>query len=114
MKNIKYLYGLIVITTCFTVFSCENNVEEKYEIVNQKCDPKTSFANQIKPIIDKNCIECHNGNQFPDLRTYKGVSDNSVIIKQQVVSRSMPLGGSLTNEEIDLIACWIDNGSLNN
>ncbi|WP_166964567.1 hypothetical protein [Yeosuana marina] len=68
----------------------------------------------IKPIIDNNCVSCHNGSQFPDLRTYQGVSVNSEIVKEQVINRTMPIGGVLSNEEINLIKCWVENGSLNN
>lgn len=113
MKNKEYLKSLILIISCVIVTSCENYVEDDFQLV-QDCDPNTSFVSQIKPIIDNNCVSCHNGNQFPDLRTYNGVSANSEIVKQQVVNRTMPIGGSLTNEEIDLITCWIENGSLNN
>lgn len=114
MKNKKYLKSLILIISCVIASSCENYVEDDFQSLEQDCDPNTSFVNQIKPIIDNNCISCHNGNQFPDLRTYSGVSNNAEIVKEQVVNRTMPIGGSLTNEEIDLITCWIENGSLNN
>ena len=110
----KKIEKAVLIIVCIVFASCENYVEDKYEIINQDCDPSTSFVSQIKPIIDNNCVSCHNGNQFPDLRTYNGVSTNSAIIKEQVVNRTMPIGGVLTNEEIDIISCWIDNGSYNN
>jgi len=78
----------------------------------EPCAP--SYANDIEPIIATNCLSCHSGTQFPDLRTYQGVSNNAGIVKTQVVNRTMPIGGSLTNDEIDLIACWVDNGAPNN
>jgi hypothetical protein len=95
--------------------SCENNVEENIEelIVNE-CDPAISFIEQIKPIIDNNCLQCHNGNQFPDLRTYQSIKNNISIIKEEIETRRMPLGGSLTTEEIETFVCWVNNGSLNN
>jgi len=111
MKNLK---KVVLIIACIVLASCENYVENEYEIINQDCDPNTSFVSQIKPIIDNNCVSCHNGNQFPDLRTFNGVSANSTIVKEQVVNRTMPIGGVLTNEEIDIISCWIDSGSQNN
>ncbi|WP_296385340.1 cytochrome c [Winogradskyella sp.] len=114
MQYIKYLNSFVLIISCVIVSSCESYVEDDFQVSIQDCDPNTSFINQVKPIIDNNCVSCHNGNQFPDLRTYNGVSTNSEIVEQQVVNRTMPIGGSLTNEEIDLITCWIENGSLNN
>ncbi|GAA4271586.1 cytochrome c [Aquimarina gracilis] len=114
-KNIllPILIGIVFI-------ACENNVEEDTTSPdggsngNEPCDTNISFTTSVKPIIDANCIACHNGNQFPDLRTYQGIFDNAQNVRSQVVSRRMPLNGSLTNEEIELIRCWIENGALNN
>lgn len=104
-----------VMITIFTAFSsCENYVEEYEKITEQDCDPQISFMNEINPIIEKSCTSCHNGSQFPDLRTYSIIRDNSKIIKDQVVIRAMPIGGSLSTEEIELISCWVDSGSSNN
>jgi uncharacterized membrane protein len=115
MKIKKSLKKVIILVALFAAFSsCENYVEDYQEIIVKECDPQISFINDIKPIIDNNCVSCHNGNQFPDLRTYNGISANSRIVKEQVVNRTMPIGGSLSNEEIELISCWIDNGSKNN
>ncbi len=113
ISKIKNALILVVLSTVF--FSCENNVEEESGIGgNEPCDPDISFIASIKPIIDTNCISCHGGNQAPDLRTYEGISNNAARVKTQVVSRRMPLGGSLTSDEIELIRCWIENGALNN
>lgn len=114
MKNENYLKSLLLIIVCVMVSSCENYVEDEFQALVEDCDPNTSFINQVNPIIENNCVSCHNGNQFPDLRTYNGVSTNSEIVMQQIVNRTMPIGGSLTNEEINLITCWIENGSPNN
>lgn len=93
--------------------SCENNVEESLQEVEQ-CDPNISFSAEIKPIVDANCLQCHNGNQFPDLRTYESIKINSNKIKEEIQTRRMPIGGSLTIAQIEAITCWIDSGSLNN
>ena len=100
----------------FLIFSCENHVQEDdiVEMEASNCDPNTSFTTSVKPIIDANCVSCHNGSQPPNLSSYNGVSSNASNVKTQVISRRMPLGGSLTTEEIELIRCWIDNGALNN
>ncbi|TYP99289.1 hypothetical protein C7447_102611 [Tenacibaculum adriaticum] len=108
---------LMLIIFCVAFYSCENHVQqdEEPEIIDQdECNPDTSFANIIKPIIDNNCVRCHNGNQFPDLRTYQGVSANSGIVKEQVVNRTMPIGDVLSNDEINFIKCWVESGALNN
>lgn len=106
----------IFLLTLFLFIACETHVQEDefVDISVPLCDPDTSFKATIKPIIDANCIRCHNGSQFPNLSTFNGVSRNANSVKNQVVSRRMPLGGSLTSEEIELIRCWIDNGAKNN
>ena len=81
-----------------------------------ECD-NYSFSNDVKPIIDNNCIQCHNantGSNFPNLTTYNGISAHKDIVKAEVVSGRMPQGGSLTQEEINAIKCWVDSGALNN
>lgn len=104
MKNI-----VNILFIAFALFSCESHVEGE-----PSCDQEVSFAQNVNPIIVTNCVECHKGNRFPDLRTYSGISVNASNIRSQVVSGLMPQGSSLTNEEIGLISCWIDNGALDN
>ncbi|AMC11882.1 hypothetical protein Lupro_11665 [Lutibacter profundi] len=111
-QTILYLSFLFLVVF---FISCENNVEETMEdLVVSECNSAISFSEQIKPIIDTNCLQCHNGNQFPDLRTYQSIKNFAAIIKEETQTRRMPLGGSLTTDEIKAIACWIDSGSLNN
>lgn len=98
------------------LFSCEEHVidtEEETGIV-ETCNPNTSFSGQVEPIIQNNCVSCHNGSQPPNLTSYSRISNNSDIIKSVVITRRMPLGGSLSNEEIDAIKCWVDNGTQDN
>lgn len=75
-----------------------------------------SFANTISTIIAANCAVpgCHNGSRGTDFRSFQNIQGNAAIIKQQTGSRNMPLTGSLTQEQIDAIACWVDDGALNN
>lgn len=111
MKNILKIVLLIV----FAFASCEKNVEEdSLADSDVGCDESISFAQNVNPIIVNNCVECHGGSTSPDLRTYSGISSNANDIRLQVETRRMPRGGSLTNEEIQLIICWIDNGALDN
>ncbi len=115
MKNNLKFKNILVLIISITFFSCETNVEEEPDtIAEELCDSAISFTASIKSIFDNNCIECHGGNRFPDLRTHQGISNSAEIVKAQVVNRTMPQGGSLTNDQIELIRCWIDNGALNN
>jgi hypothetical protein len=76
-----------------------------------------SWANQIKPIVDVSCAKsgCHvNGTGRIDLTKFDVVKANAAQIKTRVVNKSMPFDGTLTADQIELIACWVDDGGLNN
>jgi hypothetical protein len=79
-----------------------------------------SFVEDIQPIIDSKCAisGCHNGNQSPKLSSYAGVKSNSSFIRSSVTDRSMPpsnsAAGSLSQGQIDLINCWVEDGAINN
>jgi len=82
-----------------------------------KVSSKASFSNDILPIISANCAlsGCHNGsNQLPDFRTLKTIQANASGIKSLTGNRSMPQGGVLTQDQIDLIACWVNDAAPDN
>jgi hypothetical protein len=84
---------------------------------NVKIRSGVSFATSIQPIITGNCAVsgCHSGPTAPDLRVFKNIQDNAARIKVVTGNKTMPQGGgSLTQTEINLIACWVDDGALNN
>ena len=67
----------------------------------------------IKSIISNNCAVsgCHNGTQFPDFTKDQNIIANASNIRTQTQSGAMPQTGSLTNEQIAQIACWVDDGA---
>jgi len=75
-----------------------------------------SFSQTIKDIINTNCAisRCHGGTQSPDFRVFDNIKANAQKIKSLTASGTMPKEGSLTQEEINLIGCWVDDGALNN
>ena len=75
-----------------------------------------SYSATVSGIIKNNCAVsgCHAGTQAPDFRVFKNIHDNAAQIKTLTGNRTMPQNGTLTQEQIDLIACWVDDGSLEN
>ena len=75
-----------------------------------------SFSASIEPIIENNCAinDCHNGSQFPDFRVFKNIHDNAANIKALTADRTMPQDGTLTQAQINMIACWVDDGAPDN
>ncbi len=86
---------------------------------------QVNFAEDIAPIIYKNCSNCHREGEigpFP-LTNYNEVADKALTIKAVTQSRYMPPWkpdpdyssfleeSHMSQEEIDLIAEWADNGA---
>lgn len=76
-----------------------------------------SFSGSISPIIQNKCAisSCHNGSLFPDFRVFKNIHDNAAQIKTLTGNKTMPKGGgTLTQDQINMIACWVDDGAPDN
>ena len=75
-----------------------------------------SWSNEIQPIMENSCAlsGCHNGSSRPDLRKFENAKFYAKSIKSKTQDRSMPRNGTLTQQQIDIIACWVDDGALQN
>ena len=101
------------------VFSCSNdNEEDLFGPLNFICNETVTFKDVIKPIIDTNCTVtgCHvPGTGLPDFTQFSVIELEANSIKERTSIGDMPRGGRvLTDLQIAQIACWIDNGALNN
>ena len=80
----------------------------------------TSYLNEVSPIISANCAVsgCHDGQSGPpDWTNFDNVQNNADNIQARTTNRTMPPGGSgfeLTDEQIELISCWVEDGAPNN
>ena len=72
-----------------------------------------SFATSISPIIETKCAisGCHAGTQAPDFRVFSNIKNNAAMIKTLTGNKTMPQTGSLTQAQINMIACWVDDGA---
>ena len=84
-----------------------------------------TFAGDVAPILYDNCAACHRPNHLAPmpLITYDDVRPWARAVKTKVVSREMPPWGadssvraykndaSLSQDEIDVIAAWVDGGA---
>ena len=119
-----------VLNVCDTIFV---NCDTVCDTLFFKCNTLTvcdtldfTYLGDIKPIVQTSCLtsgttNCHKsgGIGVGDFTTYAGLKekvDNAITqtVKEMVDSKTMPIGGSLTNNEILKIDCWIDAGALNN
>ena len=84
-----------------------------------------TFSADVAPILYESCVACHRPNHLApmSLITYDDVRPWARAVKSKVVSREMPPWGadssvraykndvSLSQDEIDLIAAWVDGGA---
>lgn len=91
--------------------------------INETVNSQTgvSYLNDIKPILQANCIKsgCHNGDNGADKNwsVFSNVQAKADLIKLRTGNKSMPADiapTGLPQSQIDLIACWVDDGALNN
>lgn len=100
--------------------SCSN--ESTSDLIDVPFVENVTYNNDIKPIIDANCLGCHRSPPVNDapmpLTTYENVKEfvqNDKIIdrvsRSQGQSGMMPLGGTrLPQPLIDLIIKWKQQG----
>ena len=85
-----------------------------------------SYAADVTPIITTKCAivgdgGCHNGGNGANLdwRVFSNVQSHASSIKDRITrspgtSGHMPKIGSLSDDQIKLISCWVDQGAQNN
>lgn len=81
------------------------------------CDASVSWETDILPIMRTSCATsgCHDGiARNNNWLNYDEVKEHAITIRKKTVERSMPFDSLLPQHQIDLIACWVDNGALQN
>ena len=81
-----------------------------------ECDTIT-YSQHVDFIVKSSCAisGCHvAGTGLPNFNNFSTFQSNAVEAKKRTQERDMPRSGSLTQQEIDIIACWADNGALDN
>ena len=119
MKKIN-LIPLIVIGSLIwiqmTQSSCTN--DKLPEPNNMICDSlQITYDNQVKPIIDASCafVGCHvqgfvNGDlsSFATMTPY--INGNNAAFEQEVITnKTMPIGGVLSDAELEILQCWVNS-----
>ncbi|MEX2235629.1 MAG: hypothetical protein WD824_25960 [Cyclobacteriaceae bacterium] len=117
----KFLPGLFSVAVIFLMCldSCVNHDFPEYV-----CTDTYTFAEDVQPIIETKCAiaGCHNGDMGESLNwtNFENFHERaeSGLVKFRVTHRIMPPSnspaGPLSQEQINAIACWTDQGALNN
>ena len=101
------------------LYGCYNDKEEILYGATTCDGVNSSFAANVAPLIQSSCAkpDCHaagSSNGPGALTTYTQIKNAAVEIKSAVVSRFMPMEGSLTPRQIKAISSWVDSGAPNN
>ncbi len=105
----------IVLFASLVLMSCT-----KDKTADPECETPVSFSQEVMPMLQANCVACHNGGQPPNLTTHASVSaaaDNVLarISLNEGDPALMPLNGPRFHQDsIRKIKCWIDQGKLDN
>lgn len=107
-----------IIMLCLLVLTgCEYENEESLFGESPECSTAVLYEGDIRPLIQNNCAlaGCHAaGATPPELTDFEMVHARAADIRHMTQSRQMPpptSGRSLSQEEIDKIACWVEQGS---
>ena len=108
------------------VYSCYYDAYYEVDVVTED----VSYAADIQPIWNAACVNCHNGNEPPDLSagiSYQDLLNNgwvvpddaeSSILYQSLLGTNgvslMPPGAPLTTAQINLVRDWINQGAEDN
>lgn len=122
IRNLS-LAGLMVILILAFASSCKYD-----EVLPREVEipiDSVSFAVDIQPIFDANCLNCHSGTISPNLETGNSYNElinnnliNTEVPENSILYNEVNLGGHaegyVTLEERTLILVWIQQGGNNN
>jgi hypothetical protein len=120
--NIKMLACAICLAA-IAIQSCEYNELPEPPLVTDECPEPVSFENDIRPIINSSCAipGCHNGDNGADKNwtVFENFRAKRANVKDRInrppgTPGHMPAQGSITQDQIQTISCWVDQGGLQN
>ena len=110
MKRIIFLFSIFIASSCtyHEISPCETN--------------EPTFSDCVKPIFEQNCMGCHyigNADGIMALTNYQEIQYqviNGTVIEslKREVGFMPKFGERLSEEEIEIIENWKNNGAPNN
>ena len=123
MQKSKFVHLLLVFLAMLCFVSCEYDTIELESVVIPP-DQEISFSQDIIPIFNSNCVECHDGGTDPDLReanAYNSLINGGYVNVDNPENSGLYtvlLGGShftrATAQEKEIILEWIKRGANDN
>lgn len=115
--------SILIIWILFLSHSC---TKDKIDIVMDECEEAVTYNTGIKELLATNCAysNCHDGSGGApgNYTSYFGIEpflNVGQFEKRALTDRDMPPSyatgpKSLSQEDIDLISCWMQNGYVEN
>ncbi len=111
---LKFLSSILITGSALFLISCGGTKLEP------TCDgSQPTYDNEISPIIMATCSStssCHGSgasNLRGEITSYSEIFvllENGKFQKRVLEKQTMPKGTTLTQEQINTIQCWVDNG----
>lgn len=126
MKKILALTILLAVFASCGDADTYEDIETKPGTTPEVPDPGTdpvalTYTQNVKPIIDANCIGCHRAGSFRDLTTYakvkESVESGALLTRIQLQTGQqgiMPQAGRMSQTNIDVIVKWNTDGLKEN
>lgn len=107
LRNGKYNITIVDALQCEFRFSAEI----------ARANTGVSWSNDVKSIVTVSCAKsgCHvSGTGRVDLSKFGNVKLYAGEIRARVINKSMPYDSRLSDSQIQLIACWVEDGAIEN
>lgn len=107
LRNGKYNVSIVDALQCEFRFSAEI----------PRANTGVSWSNDVKSIVTISCAKlgCHvSGTGRVDLSKFSNVKLYAGEIRARVINKSMPYDSRLSDSQIQLIACWVEDGAVEN
>ncbi|UKB83424.1 hypothetical protein LF887_20785 [Chryseobacterium sp. MEBOG06] len=114
----KKLTLLLLASAATLLIACESTTYEEISD-NTPIIVPVKYTEDIKPIMDNNCVSCHSAASFKPLVTYDQVKNNIDGILDRIqrangVPGKMPQGGSLSATQVNIFIKWKTDGLTEN
>ncbi|MEL7146883.1 MAG: hypothetical protein AAFO69_10975, partial [Bacteroidota bacterium] len=78
--------------------------------------PEITLSGTIMPIVSSNCAVsgCHANAVSPRLNTAQDIISAAGKVQARTMAKTMPPSGPLSDQQIEQIKCWVEEGALNN
>lgn len=115
MRKLTYLS---IVSAVVMLVACESRTYEEISD-NTPVTVPVNYTQDVKPIVDNNCIGCHSAGSFKPLVTYDQVKNNIDGILDRIQRPNgdplkMPKGGSLSATQINIFTKWKADGLTEN